>query len=250
MLPDFSNVPCIENILDFVFLECDRVEFAMNIYEIDRQDLGGDRFAYRNITDFREWDSGERPFIFDGFILNVCVKGSAEIRINSKEYRIASNTLFAILPRHVFSFREHSPDLDVRSVFVSLDFICRMPVKPDPGLFMSIDLCPCVKLEDGHLDDMLKIQAVAGQYGCGDRLSGQIRYALTFSLILMAASFFGSGHSGMSGSYSRKENITRNFFDTLLKSHGTEHTVSYFADRLCISPKYLTAVFPFSSVVK
>lgn len=214
----------------------------MNIYEIDKQDLGGRNFAFKNIADFLGDGFLRQSFIFDGFVFCVCINGSAKMKINYKEYPIGSNKLFVIMPKHIFSIWECSSDLDIRVIFIALDFMYHLPITPDFDLFKSIDIFPCVNLDRGQLEDMLKIHSVIERYNSDSKLSKQIQDTLILSIILMTASFFGNLPSDINNVYSRQESLTRSFFDLLLKSYGTERNVSFYADKLCITPKYLTTV--------
>lgn len=71
----------------------------MDIYEIGRQDLDGKRFVFRNFAEFFGEGFQNRAFIFDGFVLNVCMEGTAKLKIDYKEYMVMPNDLFAIFAR-------------------------------------------------------------------------------------------------------------------------------------------------------
>ena len=146
------------------------------------------------------------------------------------------------MPKHIFSIWECSSDLDIRVIFIALDFMYHLPITPDFDLFKSIDIFPCVNLDRGQLEDMLKIHSVIERYNSDSKLSKQIQDTLILSIILMTASFFGNLPSDINNVYSRQESLTRSFFDLLLKSYGTERNLSFYADKLCITPKYLTTV--------
>ena len=71
---------------------------------------------------------------------------------------------------------------------------------------------------------------------------GQIQDTLVQSMILMSASLFGNVPPDTERALSRQETLVRKFFDLLIDSCETRRNVSYYADRLCITPKYLTTV--------
>lgn len=214
----------------------------MNTYEIDKQDFNGKDFDLRDIAEFLGEGFQNQSFIFEGFVFNICISGSAKIKINYQEYEITANSLFVIFPKHIFSIRECSPDLDIKIVFISLDFLYHLPITPDWNLFKGIDMYPCVKLDEGQLNDMLKIYSVTQHYRLAGKLSHQIQTTLTLSIILMITSCFENLQPNPINTYSRQENLTRSFFTLLLKFYGTERSVSFYANKLCITPKYLTMV--------
>lgn len=214
----------------------------MDIYEITKSDLCNRNFTFRDETEFLGKNYQNQPFIFDGLLFNVCIRGTAKIKINYKEYQIKANDMFIILPKHICSIYECSPEFEVRIILVSLDFVCSLPIRPDFDLFKSVDLHPCIQLDNSQLDDMLKIHSVITHYNGNSELSIQIQDTLIHSIFLLTIYSFGRIKLNPESAYSRQEAITRNFFNLLVSSCGIERRVSFYADKLCITPKYLTTV--------
>lgn len=197
--------------------------------------------AVEHLADLAERGFHGEPFVFDGLIFILCLKGLAKITIDYKEYCLDANGAVVVLPKHICSIGHCSDDLDVRVVSVSADFMCHVPVTPDFNLLKKIAVHPYVKLEDGSLDDILKIHSMIGRYGSEDRTSSQIRDALIYSMLLMAASSFGDAALRQEHAFTRQETLVRQFFDLLIDSCEVKRSVSYFADKLCVTPKYLGA---------
>lgn len=214
----------------------------MNIYEIAKLNLEGKNFAFKTIPEFVGKDFQDRPFVFDGLLFNICIGGAAEITIDYKEYPVAQNDLVVILPKHICKISGCTDDLDIRLILVSADFLYHLPMTPDFDLLKRIAVSPCTKLDEGKLDDLKKIHSLINKYGSDDRLSGEIRNALVHSMILVTASSFGNLPSDTDHLFNRQETLVRKFFDLLIDSCETERNVSYYADRLCITPKYLSMV--------
>lgn len=148
--------------------------------------------------------------------------------------------MFIVLPQHIFSVLECSAEMEVRTVFISLDFIHHFLVTPDFDLLTRINIYPCVKLDSRQLDDMIKIHSVICRYDKEGSRFKQIQDALTLSLVLIAVSVFEKYPSVNSNTCTRPETLTRSFFDLLLQHFMKERTVAFYADKLCITPKYLT----------
>lgn len=215
----------------------------MSTYEIDKQNFNGKNFTITDIAKFLGESFQDQSFIFEGFVFNICVNGSAKIKINYQEYKITTNNLFVIFPKHIFSIWECSPDLDIKTVLISLDFLYHSPITPNLDLFKSVDMYPCIKLDKKQLNDILKIYSVAQRYNnFTEKLSNQIQTTLTLSITLMITACFANQQSNINASHSRQECLTRNFFKLLLKFYETEKRVSFYASKLCITPKYLTMV--------
>lgn len=214
----------------------------MKTNEIDELKLGGRSIAFRNVSEFLGKDFRDHPFVFDGVLFGVCIRGTATVKIDYREYTVAADSIVVVLPKHICSVKDCSCDLDMRVVMVSSDFLCRLPIVPDFNLLKRVLVRPCVGLDAEKREDMLKIHSLIGRYCSDDRLSVQIRDTLVHSMILVTASSFGNPDSDPSCSFTRQEILVRRFFDLLMDSCETERSVSYYADRLCVTPKHLTAV--------
>jgi AraC-like DNA-binding protein len=229
-----------KNVHNFLFLHLDLNAGSMNIYEITKRDLRDRNFAFKDETEFLGKDFENQYFIFDGLLFYICISGTAKIKINYKEYQVTADDMFIIPPKHICSIYGCSPGFKVRLILISLDFLCSMPVTPNFDLFQKADMHPHIHLDSVQLDNMLKLHSVITHYDSDNELSRQIQDTLIHAAILMTVSMFGQPDSGQDRAYSRQEIITRSFFKLLIKSEGMERKVSSYADKLCITPKYLT----------
>lgn len=214
----------------------------MNVYEIEKLNLSGRNFAFRTLSEFLGKNFQDQLYVFDGILFNICIKGRAKITIDYKEYPIDANTMVVILPKHICSISDCSEDLDMRLISVSADFLCHLPITPDFDLLKKIAIQPCVKLDERKLDDLQKMHSIINRYDSEDKLSRQIQNTLIHSMILMITSSFGSVSLNQDRMFSRQEILVRKFFDLLIDSCETKRSVSYYADKLCVTPKYLTTV--------
>lgn len=214
----------------------------MNIYEIGKLNLSGRNFAFKTISEFLGKNFQDHLFVFDGFLFYICINGTAKITIDYKEYSIDANSMVVVLPKHLCKISGCSSDLDIRMVLVSSDFLCHLPITPDFDLLKKMVVQPCVKLDERKLEDLQKIHSLINRYGPADKFAGQIQDTLIYSMILMIASSFGNLPSDPPRTFTRQETLVKKFFDLLIDSCETKRSVSYYADKLCVTPKYLTTV--------
>ncbi len=225
-----------------VFLCTCQQRSAMNIYEIGKLNLSGRNFAFKSISEFLGKNFQNQLFLFDGLLFIICIKGTAKITIDYKEYQIDPNNLVVILPRRIYSMKDCSDDLEVGMVLVSSDFLCHLPITLDFDLLKKMAVRPSVKLEEEKLDDLRKIHFIINRYNSEEKLARQIQDTLIHSLILITASSFGNLPLNPDRTFSRQETLVRKFFDLLVDSCETQRSVAYYADKLCVTPKYLTTV--------
>lgn len=214
----------------------------MNTHKILEKELYGNTFSFRDMTEFLGNDLPGNSFMFDGFIFQYCEKGSLRIRINYSEYSVSAGDMFVVLPKHIFTVLECTPDFKVKMLFSPLDCVHNLPVKPDMDLLRNINVCPCVELSEEKQKELENLYSIVRHYDNPDVQSQQIKNALMLSLVLIVISVFTKSVSQCEGLYSRAENLTRSFFTLLLQHFETERNVSFYANKLCITPKYLSTI--------
>lgn len=197
-------------------------------------------FAFKELIEVLGKDFQGQSFIFDGFMFGLCMRGTVKIRINYNEYEVSDRDLFIISPRYIFSVLEYSPDFQAKLLFVSLDFVYHIPVIPDFDWLKNLSSNPCVNLDNGKVSDLVNLYTMIERYDDSESLSGEIKNALLLSLLLITASVFKNSVR-LERSYTRTENITNCFFDLLLRNFETERSVAFYADKLCVTPKYLSS---------
>lgn len=208
--------------------------------------------------DFPEFLTGyvcEGSFLFDGFILGFCLRGSHRFKLNYSELEVSSGGFFVILPHRLFSVVSCSADLELKIFLVSADFVLSLPVSPDFQLLKKTDVSPCFQLEDSASEDIRILYRMMERYGEEELSTVQVRNALMCSVIFIVSSSFERMEQSETQKFSRSEVLTRRFFDLLLENYRTERTASFYADSLCVTSKYLSTVvkqttgYPLSSWV-
>lgn len=186
----------------------------------------------------------DRPNLSDGVTFGLCRRGEFRFRIDYREYRIAAGQLFVVLPRHLFTpIPIPDPDCsDVRLLTVPLDEIHCSPLIPDLDLLRKAEARPDLTPDREKLQQIAALWDLMEQYATSDLRAAQIRAALTSALLLIITTLIEEQPpQGGERSVARQEQLTQRFFDLLLEHHEREHRVAFYADRLCISAKYLSS---------
>lgn len=212
-----------------------------NITKVLINDLGGKSFVFKDFTDMYAEERYGQPFVSDGIMFCLCTQGKLKIQIDYKEYDIPANHLFVVLPKHVFAVLSRSADLKMEILFTSMDYIRHLPIVPDFDVLKQTNAAPWLAITDEQTRQLTKLYSVLETYNTDTIRTKQIRIGLTLSLILIIISLFENSKPGTGDApASRAENLTRLFFDLLLQ-HGTrERSVQFYADKLFITPKYLS----------
>lgn len=187
----------------------------------------------------------DKPFIFNGITMCTCLRGSARFRLNYKELDIQKGQVLTIMPDQIIRELEHSADFFCEMLFFPVDFISDFPSPTDYDLLFRMSEQPCITVPEETMQTLLELHAlIMKHYHLTDRpYNKEIVKSLLFTLMLMVVSVYETNNKGtFTQTRSRQEEITEQFFKLLFEHYKKERSVAFYADLLCITPKYLTTV--------
>ncbi len=206
--------------------------------------LRNDCFAASNVSDTALY---EVPSRLDAFVVGVCTAGEARVMINLQEYTLRKNTFFSVAPEHITQLYE-SYDFKAHVLVISSKFFSQINVDTKQLMPLSIEMqraafyvseayakniCNYIELveremmAEHHLftDDLVPTLIAATLYKVGEAINRQLKNSPTMGL-----------------PKNRAEAYFQSFIHLLGQHYLQERTVSYYADMLNITPKYLTTL--------
>lgn len=214
----------------------------MNVRKMYLWDLKKRDFAFTEARGEQMTAVCGQPLLFDGVVWGICLKGDVTVRINYEKYRLRARDMFVLLPEHIFTIMEQTCDAELKFILVSLDYMHGLPLIPDLEVLKNAGDRPCVTLSDENVGDVIALCGMIDRYNATSRQPEQITAPLFLSLVSLILSFFkGAGEENKKKVCSRQETLTRRFFDLMFKHYKTDRSVSFYADRLCVTPKYLSS---------
>ena len=200
------------------------------------------KFVLKSSSEIFKGQSFEEPFFFSGFIFTVCLKGEATIRQNHREYTLKPNSIHLYTPGQIFTLVERTDDLSLESLFLSADYIFKLPLPKDLELLKRIRIDPVRTISAEAVRDLIDLRTlVTKSYNAENNHFHEKRTeALIYALIMDIMSHFLESVPSTVTDKSRKEAITDDFFKLLFESFQKERQVTFFADKLCLTPKYLS----------
>lgn len=188
------------------------------------------------------------------FLLVGCIEGNMQLDINNKTYSIGENEAVICLPTTIISSLMVSPEYKMRMIGFSTSFLQRLlkVEKDTERVFGYLYQNPVQRMEShpsyvGHYINLL----VAKLSEPNHRYRREILQHL-FSAVfceMMATTFqkldeSPEDHSvfGTDVSIKRANIVFRQFMKELADDNGLHRSVTYYADKLCYSPKYLSSV--------
>ncbi|MDH6310220.1 AraC family transcriptional activator of pobA [Dysgonomonas sp. PFB1-18] len=188
------------------------------------------------------------PFVVDGVIFAICIKGRGKIKINFKEYEIKANTIITVLPSFVIEYLERTEDLMVEFLIFSIDFMTQMPPSTrDIDISRSLVQSPCIEISADEAERYVEFHSfIVKQYKRKDHpFRVQMAKGLLYSLLSEVGGFYYSrmqetGQEVKASSH-QEEQVSA-FFRLLLQHHKDEKSLQFYADKMFLTPKYLSTI--------
>lgn len=193
--------------------------------------------------------SANYPFSLDCIAFAICINGNARLNINFKEFPIEKNTIITIFPEFVVEFTERSEDLMLEFLIFSTDFITEIPSSSSIDIYKSIIQNPCLKISDEEAKKYLEYHSfIVKQYKRNDHpFRVPMAKVLLFSLLIEVGAIYYNKMKDLPAPEENKSNSYQDdmiykFFKLLLKHHREEKSLNFYADKMCLTPKYLSTV--------
>lgn len=191
--------------------------------------------------------SFDYPFSIDAIVFIICLKGSGKVKINFKEYVMEENSISIILPNQIVEKVNHSDNNFIEVLCCSIDFLSDLPFPTNFELPKRIADNPVLKITPEETQHLLRYHSfiVETFNNTTHIFQEKIIKGLLFSLMMEIGSIYLNQESDMPPSEnmsSRNKEIVKQFMELLKDHFKIGRTASYYADKMFISPKYLSAV--------
>lgn len=188
------------------------------------------------------------PFRFDGILLVWCIKGRLSVSINLNDYILKENTLFLCVPGNIFKLNEIISDeeeLHYVCIAMSREFAADQKVDVNKTFSNGLSLMddPSVALSEeesamiaDYIDMMGKVARSELTY------KKESIQSLWTSMIYIFAGVLDNRAKakGPAESTNRSRLLFEQFISLVAKYHGQYRNVGFYADKLCLTPKYLS----------
>jgi AraC-like DNA-binding protein len=192
--------------------------------------------------------TSDYPFVVDGVIFAICIKGQGKVKINFKEYEIKENTIITVLPSFVIEYLERTEDLMVEFLIFSIDFMTEMPpATRDIDIPRSLVQSPCIEISAAEAERYIEFHSfIVKQYKRKDHpFRVQMAIGLLYSLLSEVGGFYYSRMQEVDQEVrasSHQEEQVSAFFKLLLQHHKSEKSLQFYADKMFLTPKYLSTI--------
>ena len=218
---------------------------------IEKQTYKGCLIGHYSVSEQIEETFFDYPTRINAIVFFICTKGSATFSCNLKEYDIDEGSLLLIPPRSLVNRSETSEEHEGFVVFFDTDYLgeCNFNLKRFTSLMMQVTDDVCIKLTDNELQRLLRT-ASALEALIGEQLTSNFRddviRSMVETLMYQFCEVFSvrveNKSSQSEDKLSRQENYFRRFIKELSEHYTERQNVTYYAEKLCISSRYLTTI--------
>ena len=184
------------------------------------------------------------PKIVESGFVAICTKGECELMIDDVVYNFKSGQMCVGFTATVVQTLWMSPDFECVLLAANIEFLRNINISSVSDMFIMIRKNPCVSLSS---EDMIALPTyfryIQSVYNRKER---PYRMEMTKHLLMVLcyeiAAIYQKNGVPENKIYSYKDTMFRNFVRLLSDKHQDERRVAYYAQELCITPKYLSSV--------
>ena len=191
------------------------------------------------------------PIRFDGYFFMYCLKGKFKIDINLNTYEIHPNTAFINIPGNIARIADVSEDkledFDFVFILVSKEFMSSIRFDFSQSFKDSVRIMqtPVLRLEPEQFEigaDYYRLARKILRSPLSNRR--EIIGSLISSLTYMSVDLWQNNPAALPQESRTGSNRLNMIFDRFIalvtEYHCTERNMAFYADKLCLTPKYLS----------
>lgn len=190
-----------------------------------------------------------QPCRFDGFMIFYCVNGTMKMSVNLNEIELSSGMIYMNVPGNIIRLNEivGGRDQDIRVLCMALtkDFFHGLNVEVckffNEGLSMLEK--PCMQLSDKDfqlIDSLIRYIINLLQMDVSYKKEAVLSALSSLFYILIGAWTSDSNTKQDNELSNRSKVIFDKFMRLVMEYHTQYRNVGFYADQLCLTPKYLS----------
>lgn len=213
----------------------------------------GDDFFIMDINLTKDHSPLSHPCRFDGYMVIYCLEGHIRLNVNLEEHVLKSGMLFVNYPGNIIRVNElvesRLEDLHYICVAMSRGFVSNLMVDVNKIFTQNLSLIeqPSIELDDKqrellreHIALMVQVMKDNPTFS-----SESIKSILSSVFYLMAgvwAEKVAVNNDKVSAVSSRSRAVFESFIKMVSEYHAAYRNVGFYADKMCITPKYLSRI--------
>lgn len=187
----------------------------------------------------------QKPFKIDGGAIILCSRGEAEIAIDGKHHKVSERCEAILLDGSTLFIKRCSDDICLSAFIYSKEIAYQAMYKFDPSFFNVIMSEPVFRNSEESLLSIKSYMQIISHLQ-NDVHNGYSHLIVANLLRCIMLNIYDKlkrkGELESSMTYTRKEEVYSNFMSLVTENARKHRDVAFYADRLCISSRYLGGV--------
>lgn len=171
-------------------------------------------------------------------VISVCISGYCRIKVNLQEYEIDSPMLVTLMPGQIVETMETSANFQAYTISLSKRFLDMINIPGWQQKYLSMYNNPALPLNEEHLT-MTRFF-----FGILHRAAANSNNPFRLQVIenLIRVFYYGgiSCNEQPATQVVYKNSIVERFLELVHENYRTERMIGFYADRICVTPKYLS----------
>lgn len=181
----------------------------------------------------------ESPHKIDKAAIVLCCAGMQRIKINLREYTLESAMLITLMPGQIIETFECSDDYKAYAIILSKRFIDMVNIPGWQQSYISMYNSPTLELNSTQLQTFHTFFSIL--YRAAEDKDNPFRLQVIENLIRV---FYFGGISRLRASIDTNSNTKNGLIERFMvlvhENYRSERLIGFYADKLCITPKYLS----------
>ena len=191
------------------------------------------------------------PVRFDGYILFFLKKGHFSLDVNLSTYDIHPNSLLVVVPGNIVKLsaydEDHIGDAELLFALVSKDFLSSVRFDFNKVFQDTIRMWknPCITLQGEELElaeDYFRLtrKLLSSHQNNKREILGSILTSFTYVTLDVWTRQLAAAREAENASSARVNQVFERFIELVTEYHNRERGMAFYADKLCLTPKYLS----------
>lgn len=187
------------------------------------------------------------PCRVNAYLVGICQKGELCLTVNFKEWKIDTNTCFISIPENVIGIEKISDDFEGYVLVVSTSYIksINLDMTNILSYFMSVRINPYFYIEEEDSFSLIRYFDLV-ERSIKDKNTAWkdeiVKGAISVLIYKICGIMERHEQKAEKPKTKSKEYYFLKFIELCSKQYHKYHDISYYADRICLTPKYLSTV--------
>lgn len=184
------------------------------------------------------------PRVFGRGGIFICLEGNGYVTINDHRYQLSPRTMCIAFPGTIIQEFKRGEGFKSYTLRIDTNFLRDLNFASAPTIHMMMRENPCIVLSQEQLDAIKEVCLLMHErdkrtsHPFHDQINAHLLTLLCYEL----AGIYANDIPVRREPCSRQDLIFRKFLSLLATDITVSREVQYYAEKLCISPKYLTIV--------